>query len=57
MPIGSDQELEQAVQEFQSLRHAPDGSGEGRRRQELDAEIKAYYQTHAEDLRPAKPPR
>jgi hypothetical protein len=30
------------MQEFQRLRDAPDDSEEGRRRMELDAEIKAY---------------
>jgi hypothetical protein len=42
MPISSTEDLEKAMQEFQRLRDAPDDSPEGRRRMELDAEIKAY---------------
>jgi hypothetical protein len=42
MPISSTEDLEKAMQEFQRLRDAPDDSEEGRRRMELDAEIKAY---------------
>jgi hypothetical protein len=42
MPISSTQELEKAMQEFQRLRDAPDDSPDGRRRMELDAEIKSY---------------
>jgi hypothetical protein len=42
MPITSTEEFESAMQEFQRLRDAPDDSQEGRRRLELDAEIKAY---------------
>ncbi len=42
MPINSTEELESAMQEFQRLRDAPDDSPEGRRRMELDAEIKIY---------------
>lgn len=57
MPIETEKDLERAVQEFQELRNAPDDSDKGRRKQELDAEIKTYYQQHAEDLRMAKPSR
>ena len=42
MPISSTEDLEKAMQEFQRLRDAPDDSPDGRRRMELDAEIKAY---------------
>jgi hypothetical protein len=42
MPISSTDELEKAMQEFQRLRDAPDDSSDGKRRMELDAEIKAY---------------
>jgi hypothetical protein len=42
MPISSTEDLEKAMQEFHRLRDAPDDSPEGRRRMELDAEIKAY---------------
>ncbi len=57
MSIRTEQDLERAVQEFQRLRNAPAESADGRRRTELDAEIKAYYLANAEDLRVAKPPR
>ncbi len=42
MPIASTEEFESTMQEFQRLRDASDDSPEGRRRMELDAEIKAY---------------
>jgi hypothetical protein len=42
MPINSTEEFEKAMQKFQQLRDAPDDSQDGRRRMELDAEIKAY---------------
>jgi len=45
MPISSTEDLEKAMQEFQRLRDAPDDSPDGRRRMELDAEIKAYDAT------------
>lgn len=57
MPINSEAELERAVQEYQRLSEAPDGSQEGRRRQTLDADIKAYYAQCSDAMRPAKPPR
>ncbi|WP_042691859.1 hypothetical protein [Azospirillum sp. B506] len=56
MSIESEQDLERAVQEFQSLGDAPDGSEEGRRRSVLDADIKAYYARCANTMRPGKPP-
>lgn len=55
-PIRSEAELEQAVQEYQRLKDAPEGSAQAARRDELDAEIKAYYVQHAQDLRKGKPP-
>ena len=42
MPINSTEELGSAMQEFQRLHDVPDDSPEGRRRMELDAEIKIY---------------
>jgi hypothetical protein len=42
MPISTTEDLEKAMQEFQRLRDAPEDSPQGRRRMELDAEIKAY---------------
>ena len=43
MAITNEAELEQAMQEFNKLRDAPDGSPEAARREELDAEIKAWH--------------
>ncbi|WP_207462254.1 hypothetical protein [Azospirillum sp. SYSU D00513] len=57
MPINSEQDLESAVAEFQRLADAPDGSPDGQRRMELDAEIKAYYVQCSDEMRAAKPPR
>jgi len=45
MPITSTAEFEKAMQEYQRLADAPDDSPEGRRRAELDADIKAYDAT------------
>jgi hypothetical protein len=42
MPINSTEEFEKAMQEFQRLSTAKDDTPEGRRRAELDADIKAY---------------
>jgi hypothetical protein len=42
MPISSTEDFEKAMKEFQRLRDAPDDSPDGRRRMELDAEIKSY---------------
>ena len=50
MPINSPSDLEKAVQEFQRLRDAPADSPDAARRDEIDAEIKAYYAQHAGDL-------
>lgn len=55
MPINSQRELEQAMAEFQRLTDAPEESPDGRRRRELDAEIKAYYAQCSDEMRPAKP--
>lgn len=57
MPINSQDELERAVQEFQTLSDAADESQEGKRRQVLDADIKAYYAQCSDAMRPGKPPR
>ncbi|WP_168220357.1 hypothetical protein [Azospirillum thermophilum] len=57
MTINSETELERAVAEFQRLSSAPDDSEEGRRRRDLDADIKAYYAKCSDEMRPAKPPR
>lgn len=55
MAIKDEADLERAVQEFQTLRHAPDDSADGQRRAALDADIKAFYVANAESLRKAKP--
>ncbi|WP_029006994.1 hypothetical protein [Azospirillum halopraeferens] len=56
MTINSPRELEQAMAEYQRLAEAPATSQEGRRRMELDAEIKEYYVRCADTLKPGKPP-
>jgi hypothetical protein len=48
MPIASTEEFESAMQEFQRLRDASDDSPEGRRRMELDAEIRPMTPLGAE---------
>lgn len=57
MGIETEDQLADAVREFNELRDAPDDSPQGKRRMELDAQIKMFYQIHAEDVRVAKPPR
>jgi hypothetical protein len=57
MAIRNESDLERAMQEFQSLRDAADDTPDGRRRMELDAEIKAFYVQSSNDLRKSKPPR
>jgi hypothetical protein len=49
MPINSTEEFEKAMQEFSRLTDAPADSPDARRRDELDAEIKAYYATRGGD--------
>lgn len=55
MPINSERELEQAVAEFQRLADEPAGSPGERRKLELDAQIKAFYVQHSDDMRKGKP--
>ncbi|CAO3444784.1 hypothetical protein [Azospirillum argentinense] len=55
MPINSERELEQAVAEFQRLADEPAGSSGERRKLELDADIKAFYAQHSDDMRKGKP--
>ncbi len=55
MPINSDRELERAVSEFQRLTDAPADSPDARRRRELDADIKDYYQRCSNEMRPGRP--
>ncbi len=57
MPIRNEQELEQAVQEFQRLSGGDISPTDADRRDNLNADIQVYYATHAEDLRKAKPER
>lgn len=55
MAIWTDHELENAVQEYQRLRHAPEGSDSAARREALNADIQTYCHRHQQNLRPAKP--
>ena len=55
MPINNDSELERAVAEFQRLTDAPADSPDARRRRELDADIKDYYQRCSNEMRPGRP--
>lgn len=55
MPIRDEAELERAMQEYHKLRDAPAGSPEARRRDEVDAEIKAFSMQNMQDLAKGKP--
>lgn len=55
MPINNERELERAVTEFQRLNETPADSPDARRRRELDADIKAYYQRCSNEMRPGRP--
>jgi hypothetical protein len=55
MPIRTEQELEQAVQEFQRLGGGDISAADADRRDNLNADIQAYYAIHAESLRKARP--
>lgn len=57
MPIRSEQELEKAVAEYQRLGQGALSSADADRRDNLNADIQAYYTEHAETLRKAKPER
>ncbi len=57
MTIDSPDALAEAVQEFQRLRDAKPESPDAARREELDAEIKAYYAQNAGDLQNGSSPR
>jgi hypothetical protein len=57
MAIDTPEDLERAVQEFQRLRDAAPESPDAARRDEVDAEIKAYYAQHAGDLQKGSSPR
>ena len=54
-PINSPEELQRAVEEFQRLSSAADGSAEAKRRSELDGQIKAYYAQGKQDLATGRP--
>lgn len=56
-PITSPEELERAVDEFNRLSSAADGSPEAKRRSELDGQIKAYYVQSKGELATGRPPR
>ena len=55
MAISSQQEYERAIQEMQRLRDAPDDSPDGKRRLEIDAEIRMYALQNMDESRPTKP--
>lgn len=55
MEIRSAEDLERAMQEYQELSEAPADSPEGRRRAELDAQIKAFNATSRQDLTKGRP--
>lgn len=57
MPIRSEQELEKAVAEYQRLGQGDISSADADRRDNLNADIQAYYTEHAEDMRKGKPER
>lgn len=57
MPIRNEKELEAAVAEFQRLGQGDVSGADADRRDNLQADIQAYYTEHAEDLRKAKPQR
>jgi hypothetical protein len=54
-PINSPDELQRAVEEFNRLSTAADGSPEAKRRSELEGQIKAYYAQGKEDLATGRP--
>ncbi|HZH26961.1 MAG TPA: hypothetical protein VEY95_07235 [Azospirillaceae bacterium] len=55
MDIRDENGLQEAVQEFQKLAAAQDGTPEATRRAELDAAIKAYCAQHNSEDRYARP--
>lgn len=55
MPIRDEAELERAMQEYHKLRDAPAGSPQARRRDEIDAEIKAFSMQHMHEMAKGKP--
>lgn len=55
MRIRSTAELERALHEFQSLEKAQAGSPDAKRRDDLDAAIKAYYAKHGKEIEKGKP--
>lgn len=56
MEIRSTAELERALHELEGLEKARAGSPEAKRRDDLDAAIKAYYVKHAKEIEKGKPP-
>lgn len=53
--IRTEGDLERAMAEYQRLADAADGSPEADRRAALDAAIRAFHVTAADDLRPGRP--
>ena len=55
MPIETERDFENAMQEYQRLKEAPASSEAKRRLLELDAEIKAFNARSMQDLAKGKP--
>lgn len=55
MLIRSKSELAKAVREVERLQDAKPGSGEEKRRNELEGAIEAYYAKNKNELKRAKP--
>ena len=55
-PIETPEDLQRAVDEFNRLGTAADGSPEAKRRSELDGQIKAFYAQGKHDLATGRPP-
>lgn len=51
MAIKNDEDLAKAVREYDRLKEAAPGTPEARRRDELGAEIQAYYASNSGDMR------
>ena len=54
-PINSPEDLQRAVDEFNRLSGASDGSPDAKRRSELEGQIKAFYAQGKQDLATGRP--
>lgn len=55
MPIETEMDLEQALEEFHLLAEAAGDTPDGERRRALEGEIEAWFARHPGTMRPAKP--